>query len=104
MRVLIVDDSAVMRRILGNAMFQMGGEYQADFHPAMSEALVLSRFRPDRGSSWGSWDPSGPWGFAGGRIYSTAMCLLGLEAYRRYERVLGKEVGTWEEIRANSKK
>ncbi len=39
----------------------------------------------------GSWDPSGPWGTAGGRVYSTALLTLCLEVTYRYERVLEEE-------------
>ena len=31
----------------------------------------------------GSWDPSGPWGRYGGRLYSTAISTLTLEVYYR---------------------
>ena len=37
----------------------------------------------------GSWDPKGPWGPDGGRVYSTAMMALCLEVYYRYDRVFG---------------
>ena len=37
----------------------------------------------------GSWDPNGPWGYAGGRVYSTALMVLCLEVYFRYARVTG---------------
>ena len=35
----------------------------------------------------GSWDPIGPWGNEGGRVYATAICCLTLETPRRYDRV-----------------
>ena len=35
----------------------------------------------------GSWDPIGAWGEDGGRVYSTAILVLTLEAYYRYTRV-----------------
>lgn len=34
----------------------------------------------------GSWDPKGPWGGEGGRVYATAMMVLCLEAPRAYPR------------------
>ena len=43
----------------------------------------------DDGDEKGSWDPIGPWGFAGGRVYSTALMTLTLEVYFRYSQVLG---------------
>ncbi|MEM6674967.1 MAG: prenyltransferase/squalene oxidase repeat-containing protein [Planctomycetota bacterium] len=69
------------------AMYQMGGKYWKEWRKAL-EPAVLSSQRKD-GSSKGSWDPVGPWGYSGGRVYSTATMVLCLEAYYRYARVLG---------------
>jgi hypothetical protein len=49
---------------------------------------VLDSQRKD-GAAKGSWDPIGPWGFSGGRVYSTATLVLCLEVYFRYAKVLG---------------
>ena len=38
------------------------------------------------GTATGSWDPVGPWQFDGGRIYSTALLTMCLQAYYRFER------------------
>ncbi len=69
------------------AMFQMGGKYWKEWNKAMKPAVVESQ-RKD-GTSKGSWDPVGPWGYAGGRVYSTATMVLCLEVYFRYAKVLG---------------
>ncbi|MGD2017373.1 MAG: terpene cyclase/mutase family protein [Planctomycetota bacterium] len=69
------------------AMFQMGGKYWKAWRGALETAVLRSQ-RKD-GASKGSWDPVGPWGYAGGRVYSTATMVLCLEAYYRYARVLG---------------
>ncbi|MEO2094728.1 MAG: hypothetical protein ABGY71_11745 [bacterium] len=69
------------------AMFQMGGRYWRSWNKAMKRA-VLETQRKD-GAAKGSWDPNGPWGSAGGRVYSTATMSLCLEVYFRYSRVLG---------------
>ncbi len=69
------------------AMFQMGGQHWKAWNKAMKRAVLDSQ-RSD-GAAKGSWDPSGPWGFAGGRVYSTASMALCLEVYFRYSRVLG---------------
>ena len=69
------------------AMFQKGGQHWKAWNTAMKTA-VLSSQRHD-GSSKGSWDPVGPWGYAGGRVYSTALMTLCLEVYFRYAQVLG---------------
>ncbi len=69
------------------AMYQMGKHYWKTWNKAMKEA-VLEPQRHD-GAHDGSWDPVGPWGHSGGRVYSTATMVLCLEVYFRYARVLG---------------
>ncbi|MFT7484944.1 MAG: hypothetical protein ACI9F9_000790 [Candidatus Paceibacteria bacterium] len=69
------------------AMYQMGGKHWKAWNKAMKKALVDSQERS--GSAKGSWDPNGPWGHVGGRVYSTALGVLCLEVYFRYARVLG---------------
>lgn len=64
------------------AMFQHGGDAWEQWNSAMRE-ILLSEQR-QTGSLAGSWDPRGPWGGYGGRIYSTAMATLSLEVYYRY--------------------
>ncbi len=41
---------------------------------------VLLEHQADAGHAAGSWEPDGPWGYAGGRVYSTSMALLALTA------------------------
>ena len=53
----------------------------------MKKAVLASQRRD--GAHEGSWDPVGPWGHSGGRVYSTALMVLCLEVYFRYSRVLG---------------
>ena len=69
------------------AMFQMGGDHWRRWRRAMEPAVIDSQ-RKD-GAARGSWDPVGPWGQPGGRVYSTAVMALCLEAYYRYGRILG---------------
>ncbi len=69
------------------AMFQMGGKHWDKWNKAMKSAVIDSQ-RQD-GHQKGSWDPVGPWGYSGGRVYSTAMMVLCLEVYFRYSRVIG---------------
>jgi hypothetical protein len=73
------------------AMYQMGGErYWDKWNKAMKPAVVDSLRRGSQhGDEAGSWDPVGPWGFAGGRVYSTALMTLCILAYYRYSRALG---------------
>jgi hypothetical protein len=69
------------------AMYQIGGQHWQHWNRAMKKAVVDSQ-RSDS-SARGSWDPIGPWGHAGGRVYSTALGVLCLEVYFRYARILG---------------
>ena len=69
------------------AVYQMGGSHWTAWKKAMEKAVVNSQ-RKD-GDEKGSWDPIGPWGFSGGRVYSTALMTLCLEVYFRYAQVLG---------------
>jgi len=63
------------------AMFQMGGLHWETWNKTLKPAVVDSQ-RLD-GASKGSWDPIGPWGFAGGRVYSTSIMALTLATYRQ---------------------
>ena len=70
------------------AMYQMGGSrHWAPWNKAMKKAVVESQRRD--GDMKGSWDAVGPWGYTGGRVYSTALMVLCLEVYFRYAKVLG---------------
>ena len=69
------------------AMYQMGGRHWKTWNKAMKRAVVESQ-RKD-GAADGSWDPNGPWGFSGGRVYATAKMSLCLEVYFRYSKLLG---------------
>ena len=69
------------------AMYQMGGRHWRVWRKSMEDAVLASQ-RKD-GHARGSWDPIGPWGFAGGRVYSTAMLVLCIEVYFRYPKIIG---------------
>ena len=69
------------------ALNQGGGAHWKKRKAAIEKAL-LPHQRKD-GNFLGSWDPGGPWGEEGGRVYSTAISALILEVYYRYSRVLG---------------
>ena len=68
------------------AMYQMGGAYWKDWSNKLNDAVV----KPQRtdGNFKGSWDPVDVWGEDGGRVYSTASCVLTLEAYYRYTKLV----------------
>jgi hypothetical protein len=71
------------------AMFQVGGPRWTKWNKAMVGSIVKSQRRMNAGSRAGSWDPIGPWGGDGGRVYSTACLVMCLEVYYRYDRVFG---------------
>jgi hypothetical protein len=69
------------------ALFQAGDLHWRMWNDAMKEAVVGHQRQRGEGARAGSWDPLGPWGEVGGRVYSTAMLVLCLEVYYRYDRV-----------------
>jgi hypothetical protein len=69
------------------AVFQAGEPHWSSWSRALREA-VLPHQRRD-GNAAGSWDPIDAWGRDGGRVYSTAILTLTLQAYYRYARTIG---------------
>ncbi len=69
------------------AMYQVGGKHWRSWAAAMKPTMIDTQ-RQD-GEFEGSWDPTGPWGYSGGRVYSTAMMTLCLQVHGRYARVVG---------------
>ena len=69
------------------SMFQVGGREWTAWNNRMKPAIIDTQ-RGD-GNFGGSWDPVGPWGEDGGRVYSTALMTMCLEVYYRYPRVFG---------------
>jgi len=67
-----------------HAMYQMGGKYWKLWRKALERAMLGSQ-RND-GHFKGSWDTDGPWAVIGGRVYTTAMAALSLEAEIRFPR------------------
>jgi hypothetical protein len=75
------------------ALFQFdgpNGKYWKQWNESMKNALVQHQKVRKDGCEDGSWDPAvDRWGFQGGRIYATAINVLTLEVYYRYENVFG---------------
>ncbi len=69
------------------ALFQCGGAEWSAWTGKMKSAMVDTQ-RGD-GNFAGSWDPVGPWGEDGGRVYSTALMTMCMEVFFRYPRVFG---------------
>ncbi len=73
------------------AMYQAGGERFQAWRSAMTKSMLdTQRMDTDACQYKGSWDPIGPWGLDGGRVYSTAIMALCLQVRYRYARVFGK--------------
>jgi len=67
------------------AMRRVGGADWKTWNAAMKKALLKNQ-RAGRICQDGSWDPIGEWSVVGGRIYSTAINVLTLEAYYRCDK------------------
>ena len=68
------------------ALYQVGGARWTAWEKALQEAVVKTQRA--EGNLLGSWDPEGVWGQDGGRVYSTAILALTLQAYYRYARLV----------------
>ncbi len=69
------------------AMHQIGGARWKEWNRAMKSAIADHQRLEQGRDEYGSWDPVGPWGVEGGRVYSTALMTLSLQVYYRYSRV-----------------
>jgi hypothetical protein len=73
------------------ALFQYdapNGSAWKSFNASMKKALVPYQEGEKLGCRQGSWDPTmDKWGSIGGRVYATAINVLTLEVYYRYENV-----------------
>jgi hypothetical protein len=64
------------------SMYQYGGQPWKEWNESLLDVLVSEQ--RTSGHAAGSWDPKGPWGPHGGRVYSTALATLCLEVYYRF--------------------
>ena len=67
------------------AIYQAGGKHWTTWSTKLTDAALKTQKR--EGNAKGSWDPIDPWGEEGGRVYSTAIMVLCLEAYYRYGKM-----------------
>lgn len=67
---------------ISQVLHQFGGDLFKSWNERLREGLIQSQRK--YGHSAGSWDPRGPWGRTGGRLYTTSMHLLTLEVYYRH--------------------
>ena len=71
------------------ALFQLGGQPWMKWQKQLERAVGPQQ-HSDEGDKnrYGSWDPVGAWGDDGGRVYSTAILTLTMQANYRYTRLL----------------
>ncbi len=68
------------------AMNAWGGSAWKGWDKSLEQALIPNqRVSKSDSGVHGSWDPIGAWGSIGGRVYSTAMATLALQASYRYQ-------------------
>jgi len=73
------------------ALYQVGGEAWTAWNASLKAALGDTQRRDgDHCGYRGSWDPIGPWGLDGGRVYSTALMALTVASEARYPRVFAR--------------
>jgi len=71
------------------ALFQIGGRHWQQWQKHLAPALLKTQHEvAHEGNLHGSWDPVGAWGEDGGRVYSTALLALCLQAHYRYTRLV----------------
>ncbi len=61
------------------ALRRIGGTFWKKWQTSLVQALMANQNAEGTGARAGSWDPMGPWGPDGGRVYSTALMVLCLE-------------------------
>ncbi len=67
------------------ALFQMGGPEWRRWRRAIEEVVPANQHQiKAQRNLYGSWDPVGAWGEDGGRVYSTALLTLTMQANYRY--------------------
>ena len=64
------------------ALARVGGSAWSSWNGALKKALLPKQAKT--GHAAGSWAPEGTYGSVAGRVFSTALCTLMLEAYYRY--------------------
>ena len=70
------------------ALYQVGGSSWTSWQRGISDIAAAQR---DDDDATGSWDPQADaWGGEGGRVYSTALLTLVLEAQTRYGSIMGR--------------
>ena len=71
------------------AMFQVGGKPWERWNRAVRDRVIGLQVQGE-GCDRGSWPPDDQYGTQGGRVYSTALAVLTLEVYYRFQRIAGQ--------------
>jgi hypothetical protein len=71
------------------AMFQVGGKPWERWNGAVRDRVIGLQVHGE-GCDRGSWPPDIRYGSQGGRVYSTALAVLTLEVYYRFQRIAGQ--------------
>lgn len=66
------------------ALSRADSQHWKPWRAALREAVTGSQ--RTEGSAKGSWDPRGPWGYVGGRVYATAMMTMCLQIDQRAKK------------------
>jgi hypothetical protein len=74
------------------AMFQAGGSPWERWNKALRDHVIERQLKGDD-CQRGSWPPDDRWSNHGGRVYSTALAVLTLEVYYRFQRIAEHRVG-----------
>lgn len=64
--------------LASEALRHFGGRQRAQWNEKLVAALLAGQQKD--GAAAGSWDPVGPWGDDGGRVYATALAVLSLQS------------------------
>jgi len=64
--------------LASEALRHFGGKQRAQWNGKLVAALLAGQQQD--GAAAGSWDPVGPWGDDGGRVYATALAVLSLQS------------------------
>ena len=73
-------------------LFQLGGDFWKEWNEALVPELLRLQNTEGRSPFNGSWPPQGEWSNVGGRIYQTALGVLMLTTYYRYDRLRSPRV------------
>ena len=81
--------SIALNQLDGEGSPRRTGRYWNPWNRAMVEAVLALQDKTERACTCGGWITGDRWSYAGGPVYSTAINVLTLEVYYRYENAFG---------------